>query len=69
MTHRNAWACKLLVAGAVACLATGCDMSKPAKPQPPYKDPPPDQRIKSQEPRKLRNILVESVQIRTTSAA
>ena len=30
-----------------ACLAAGCDMG--SKPEPPYKDPPPNQRIKSQQ--------------------
>lgn len=29
-----------------AILAAGCDMGKP---EPPYKDPPPNQRIKSQQ--------------------
>ena len=35
-----------LLAAACVCLATGCDVG--SKPEPPYKDPPPNQRIKSQ---------------------
>ena len=46
---------KLLLVPLLACLAAGCDLTKP---EPPIKDPPRDQRIKSQEPRKSRVILV-----------
>ena len=37
---------RALLTVACACLASGCDVG--SKPEPPYKDPPPNQRIKSQ---------------------
>jgi len=39
---------RVLPVVAFACLAAGCDVGN--KPEPPYKDPPPNQRIKSQKP-------------------